>query len=362
MIEKDPDPRKLKRDNPSHFNYTRGFSDIEKEILEEVNRSASLITPKEIALKTKIKHSTVRKTILRLFKRGFIDKVYHGHYASNGYSVTFGGSMLKSDAEIFFPKIHSIRFTVRDVDREASKWLLNLDIIRIKFIVYENGTAQVFIDCEGDYSFDYVSFRILVDRVLKELSVDDWDQVSISSPEWNLDYEGWKLDGVKALTLKAFDNSFRRIYNKKFGIRDEVKIKGAIPLDEALTVLQGGISNYNLLQTLYLAMRQSIQQNEHLDNREKFLAEAVGSMKRLADVVVEKVPKQTERIEHVEAEIEKLKEVQSSSALQQLKRQNLFMRICEWLNRDISFLTVNLADTHPLKRLGSWMNKEVIVT
>ena len=84
----------------------------------------------------------------------------------------------------------------------------------------------------------------------------------VSSFEFNNDWQGIRLDGVKAITVKAFDGSFRRIYNKRFGLRDEVKAVGARRVEDVLSLMQGGVSTYTTQQFLFRTLQQLEIQNK----------------------------------------------------------------------------------------------------
>jgi hypothetical protein len=62
--------------------------------------------------------------------------------------------------------------------------------------------------------------------------------------------------------MKAFDGSFRRIYNKRFGLRDEVKVVGARRVEDVLLLMQGGVSTYSTLQFLFQTLQQLKIQNK----------------------------------------------------------------------------------------------------
>jgi hypothetical protein len=46
--------------------------------------------------------------------------------------------------------------------------------------------------------------------------------------------------------MKAFDGSFRWFYNKRFGLRDEVKVVGSSRVENVLLLMQGEVSAYSI--------------------------------------------------------------------------------------------------------------------
>ncbi len=117
----------------------------------------------------------------------------------------------------------------------------------------------------------------------RELGVSSWEGVTLASGEFNYDFMGVKLDGLKGVTVKAFDGSFRRVYNKRFGLRDEVKVVGSRSIEDVFALMHGGVSQYTVNQFLFrLVQRVDALNDEHkLQNR--VLLDAVDSMRRIAD-------------------------------------------------------------------------------
>ena len=165
------------------------------------------------------------------------------------------------------PRLHCLRLRVSGLPGDPSDSSVrkrDLGAVRVTAQRFRNGSRVVFVECVGDYSLDYVAFRLLLDALSVELGwlgVDDWRKMMVSSFEFNNDWQGVRLDGVKAVTLKAFDGSFRRIYNKRFGLRDEVKVVGARRVEDVLLLMQGGVSTYSLQQFLFQTLQQLEIQN-----------------------------------------------------------------------------------------------------
>ena len=247
----------------AHSYYKSSLSGASRQILEAIEQSSIPIAPLEISQITKINSPAVRKTLERLVKKRFIQKIDYGLYASWKYNVTLESSMGKSECD-WGPRLHCLRLRASGLPGGPCDRKRDLGAVRVTAQRFKNGSGVVFVECVGDYSLDYVAFRILLDAIsvdLEWLDVDDWRKMMVSSFEFNNDFQGVRLDGVKAVTMKAFDGSFRRIYNKRFGLRDEVKVVGARRVEDVLLLMQGGVSTYSTLQFLFQTLQQLKIQN-----------------------------------------------------------------------------------------------------
>jgi len=264
-----------------HFNYLVLPSEKYERILETIENSSSPITPKEISSSTKINPATVRKYVRKLEKMKHITKVFYGHYVSTKNLFTSGGSIVKSDC----PKIHCLRLRIVDFIGELKTFSHNFGYLKLVFQHYTNGSVTVFVDCVGSYSLDYVAFRLLVELISKELGLEDWEKVTVTSFEFNNDFEGARLDGAKAVTLRAFDGSFRRVYQKSLGIRDEVKVVGSNKVKDVLSLLQGGVDSYNTSQLLFGLVQEIRLEREAVKFQSGLVVDAVYSMRKCVEAM-----------------------------------------------------------------------------
>ncbi len=264
-----------------HFNYLDLPSEKYEKILETIENSSYPITPKEISSLTKINPATVRKYVRKLEKMKRITKVFYGNYVSTENLFTSGMSVVKSD----FPRLHCLRLRVVDFIRKFRTFSLNFGSLKLVFQHHNNGSVTVFVDCVASYSLDYVAFRLLVELVMKELGLEDWGKVSVSSFEFNNDIEGARLDGVKAVTLRAFDGSFRRVYQKRFGIRDEVKVVGSTKVKDVLSLLHGSVDQYNVSQLLFRLVHEVRLEREAVKFQNRFAVDAVYSLRKCVEAM-----------------------------------------------------------------------------
>jgi hypothetical protein len=204
---------------------------------------------------------TCRKCLTRLNKKGKIKKHSYGFYVPLSGNVTLNSSMVSAVGGLPpEPRLHCLRLKVSDVVGKAGSWRRDVDFVRVTFQRYANGKAQIFVHCRKGYSLDYVAFRLLVDKVLREIGQADCRKVSVTNFEFNHDYLGLKLDGVRAVTLTTLDGSFRRVYSKRLGLRDEVKTVGSVSVNKVFHLLEGG-HIYNATQLLLSAVVELRQSN-----------------------------------------------------------------------------------------------------
>jgi hypothetical protein len=185
----------------AHSYYKSSLSGASKQILEAIEQSSIPIAPLEISQITKINSPAVRKTLERLVKKRFIQKIDYGLYASWKYNVTLESSMGKSECD-WGPRLHCLRLRASGLSGGPCDRKRDLGAVRVTAQRFKNGSGVVFVECVGDYSLDYVAFRILLDAIsvdLEWLDVDDWRKMMVSSFEFNNDFQGVRLDGVKLL-------------------------------------------------------------------------------------------------------------------------------------------------------------------
>jgi hypothetical protein len=87
--------------------------------------------------------------------------------------------------------------------------------------------------------------------------VGQWKAVEIGL---NLDYEGWRMEGVKAVTLDRFDGTVERMYQKtKSMVRHEVHDHRGHSLDQVVKLLKEGslVSQYERILKMELALSES---------------------------------------------------------------------------------------------------------
>jgi len=236
-------------------NYGRLLNETEDKILKTVEENVYSITPKETAEKTGINHSYVRSCLRKLARLGFIHRKHYGQYEAVKNPTTLKGVGLDGG----LPRLHRVLLVVRGVKGVpvGSHVAMDCELFTVKFVGFSD-VVNVYVDCKGRYSFDYPAFCLLVGFVKAKLGVGDDAVVLVPNYELNEDYRGIQLDGCKALTLKAFDESFERLYNKdRDTLRSEVGLSNAAMTPErAYALLKGGVTPYNIFQSVYALIQE----------------------------------------------------------------------------------------------------------
>lgn len=239
--------------SPSYYPFS--LSQVSELIKKTVEKERIPITPMQVTLKTGIKAATVRKYLRRLEKKRFIQRIAYGLYAGLEYSVTLRSSMVGECDSL--PRAHSLRLLLPGFLRSGSSVVReDLGLVSVTIQRYKNGKAQVFFDCHDKYSMDIVALLAVLKYAWNELGVKGYDGIRVLSVELNNDFIGTRLDGVQAVTFTDFMGNFRRLYNTRFGYRDEIKIVGQRKLEEIIPLLHGGVSLSTSHQILFMSYQE----------------------------------------------------------------------------------------------------------
>lgn len=264
-----------------HSNPLQGLSINYQKILKTIENSAIPITPLEISSFTGIKANTVRKYVIALAERKFVVRVRYGHYVSSKNIFTLGSRMGKSD----FPKLHCLKLRLNNFSGSVRSWSKIFGDVKVSYQQHNNGTVTVCVDCTDPYSLDYNAFRLLVELIKNELGLEDWEKVTVSSFEFNNDIEGVRIDGAQAVTMRSLDGSFRRVYQKSFGIRDEVRVVGSVPVENVLTLLKGGVDPYNIAQLIFRLTKEIQTEREGMKFLSGLLIDGMSSLRRYWEAI-----------------------------------------------------------------------------
>jgi len=226
-----------------------------KQILSLLAESDRPLSPKEIASSAKINHSTVRVYLRRMLGQGEVTQPIHGYYVTKtslgvglGFGVRVHGLCLVVDAGFLRDqaKVGDVVESVGDVCFE------------VRF-GRENGKVSGFISCEPP-GLDYNGFCFVMDRFFQIV----YDKIGFRpsefetvNAEFNEDYLGVQLDGLKSVTVRDFMGNMERIYNKGPGLRSEVKLPTEkMDIESVYTLLKGGTTPYTILQTQFALLKE----------------------------------------------------------------------------------------------------------
>ena len=203
-------------------------------------------------------YSSVRSCLSRLVKRGLVVRPHRGFYkwtnASDiGYGV--GGTL---------PRIHNLILTYK-VPKHVGDAPLKEKKIKIGDVslrlVYGEKRRRITIWVSCDDGLNAREFRLCLTLIRLYISKlygfnPTEDELEVKSCELNEDYLGFRLDGVKSLTVSAFDGWLERIYQKhQKVVRSEIKGK-QVSIDALYTLLKGGVTPYNIVQGQFMLVKE----------------------------------------------------------------------------------------------------------
>lgn len=266
------------KSNPSGNSY--GLTKTDK-ILKTIDDSEIELSPLEISTKTAINHSTTKVYLRKLLKEGKIVQPYRGTYCNK---ITHG--------MIFAPlRVHNV------IVSAFASWLdFSEDVVeftggvkvRVQFGLQRHKITGR-ISCDGGMDRNAVLFALnrFFDLVT-ERSGRRLENVVLKTFEVNRDYQGVRVDGAKCYTVKGLFDVIERIYQKEDSVvRHEVKVTKSMSVDEFQSLIQGGISSYNLQQGLFMLM----QEIKGLKESVKFQNEVIGKQNRVLEALMNKILK-----------------------------------------------------------------------
>lgn len=213
-------------------------SEYRQRIINEVAKHPEGITPKYIALYTQIKHSYVRTLITKIPEIEQVPEI-RGLYRS---------VVKEGHGGIFSYNFHNLLLTVYlpNYQKETVQTTLSCDFSNSEFMIAKTSkTATLRISTPKIDGTDYpinVSSITLAFALFKSLIKQHADteiqmkDVTVSSIEFNKDYENLRLDGVNTITMENLTEQFK-IYNKKDKLRTEHKLTVPMNAEELIKLL-----------------------------------------------------------------------------------------------------------------------------
>lgn len=222
-----------------------------ERILEELKKATDALTPKQIHVRTRIKHSTVRVYVRQMLTEGLVGQPYPGAYSYKNHPrcgeppprvqnlvLSASGPWLSSHVEMIKEQIGDMR-------------------LRVVFgLKRKKVTCVVSRDLGMDYS--EVAMAIELFRLHVALCTTHMlatERIEVHSCEFLQDYEQLRLDGVKCVTVQSFLGALERIYNREDGLRSEVKVQPQ-DVNTIMALLKGGVSSYNILQGQFMMVQE----------------------------------------------------------------------------------------------------------
>lgn len=178
-------------------------------------------TPKLISAATAINVNTVKSILRKLPNvttpiRGLY-KVLNG---GDGGSISFGTLKAWNYHNLY------ISFPVNELSNYSTT--LDYDTIKIRIDVNIKGVAHVCMSSEQPLPISSLAMvnDLLNAKLKQEVSMED---MQISSIEFNQDFDGYKLEGVKCMSMHTLYSQYK-IYEKSHGVRVEHKTKVPFPM------------------------------------------------------------------------------------------------------------------------------------
>lgn len=251
---------------------------FKERILETLKKASEPLTPKQIHVRTRINHNTVKVYVRKLLTEGLISQPYPGAYSYKTHPrcgkapPRVQNLILSVAAPWLCNKIETITEQVGDVG------------IRIIFGVKRRKVTGFFSIEQGmDYTQTIMAlelFRLFIaQRTDQEI---DYDKSEVRSCEFLEDYSQLRLDGVKCVTVKSFLGDLERVYNREHGLRSEVKVQPQ-GVNTIMTLLKGGVSSYNILQGQFLTVQKVEHLTEAVKGSNRLTSRLIGLMKELLD-------------------------------------------------------------------------------
>ena len=265
------------KESNSNYNRYGGISKKER-ILKTVRESEIELTPKIIAQKTGLNHSTVKVYLRQLLEKNKIVQPYPGSYCSQ---ITHGMMMapLRTHNVILTVEAPWLRFS-----DDYTEWYGDVKV-RVQFGLQRHKITGR-ISCEAGMDRNSVHFALSrFYDIVKERTSHDVEQVVVKTFEVNRDYAGIRLDGFKCYTRKGLFGAIERIYQKDELVRHEHKITKPMTIDEFTALVRGGVTEYNVQQGLFVLAKKV----EALTEAQKFINEKFLQIMKVQNAILQKL-------------------------------------------------------------------------
>lgn len=200
------------------------------------------LQPKQIALKTRLNKSTVKAYLKILFNEGYV-KTASGWYYPD----------IKPTHSVEKPiKIHNINLLINNFESEKKYEDKSVEIGNVKILVrFGQKNKRITGVISGEPPLNYREFCFAVEKFKSIIysvigSYPLSEDITISSCEFNTDYDMLRLEGLKAVTLTTFEGNLLKIYDKQDKVRFEARAK-LLSLPAVASFLKEG-APYNLVE------------------------------------------------------------------------------------------------------------------
>jgi hypothetical protein len=213
---------------------------------------------KYISMLIKANPSSVRSALFRLANKGYIIKVCRGFYK---WATDTDISETRHGVGELPLRVHNVIVVCRiprDVDvlkLSHGEYDLRVEDVRFRFshgVKRRKVTVRVSCDDGLDFRGFIIAVELVRSYILRLYGFEPSESdLQVVSCEFNQDYRGLRLDGVKCLTVSDLKGVLERIYQKRENIvRSEIKV-GKTSVEAIYALLKGGVTSYNIVQGLF---------------------------------------------------------------------------------------------------------------
>jgi len=235
--------------------FSRGeFSKTEK-IKDCLARHPEGSTPKSIARETGLNVNTVKSALRRMKEITMpLRGVYKVSNGGDGYPI--------SDGTLRAWNFHNLYLTFPVCYNTRDNFILDYELITIRVDIV-NYKACVCVS--SDIPMPLSTLRLINDLLNEKLNTKlSMNDMIVSSIEFNKDFDGYKLEGVKCLTMHTLYSQYK-LYEKQRGVRIEHKMKVPFPMSHIANMLQEQPAHVNM----------SARLNENTEKLNKLVAQSV---------------------------------------------------------------------------------------
>lgn len=207
---------------------------------------------KKIAQIIKEKENSVRPELSKLVREGVIQRVRHGYYSTN--------PMYVEDLVHEPPRVQNLLVVAEGVDVEAH------DAVDLPFGGDVRSDTFLRVSIEFGVKRDKISWRVKAPlgldlyalRLCRGLVEEVCAVRGYSGLTWIVrnfellyDYQGFELKGANAITFSDLDGTLEKIYNRRDGVRREVRSSKETSLEALIALTQGGLALFQVVQGVF---------------------------------------------------------------------------------------------------------------
>jgi predicted transcriptional regulator len=239
---------------------TKNFLEKKDKVLNILHKHKEGVFPKHLSLYTGINHNSVRSMLKIMEREGLVKK----HQKIRGVYLVVDNS----PHSLLCYNFHNLTLVYELKEKLINKTeIIENNVINLfKYsITFGKGKQKVSMILSTDYPFNVSSLCLAGElfryKVKEKLGfAPQLNKIIIKGLEINKDYLGIKLEGVNCITLESLVALFR-IYQKKAGVREELKLKIPVDMDFLDRVLKKGVC----------AMEEMSLINVSLNNQKKIM-------------------------------------------------------------------------------------------